>query len=294
MSPNTAGQNVKRCRQMMREAVKAKLVTENPFEGVKIDLSSDKSKNRFIDAATASEVLEGCPSQEWRVLFALVRYGGLRCPSEVLSLKWNDIHWDKNRFKVTAPKTERYGKGGTMVPLWPELRVELDLLFSMVSPGIETPADGFVITSYRYSESNLRTQFGRITEQAGLTKWPKPFMALRATHRTELEQTGLFTNHALNEWFGHSGAVAELHYLQVTESDFHTAASLNLSAPKATDTFSDTSEGEQGPPKDSGKQKNPRKTGVVMAANGSGYSGEYTRSNTVRDDSRGGNGCDRG
>ena len=94
--------------------------------------------------------------------------------------------------------------------------------------------------------------------------------------RTELEQTGLFTNHALNEWFGHSGAVAELHYLQVTESDFHTAASLNLSARKATDTFSDTSEGEQGPPKDSGKQKNPRKTGVVMAANGSGYSGEYT------------------
>ena len=113
MSPNTAGQNVKRCRQMMREAVKAKLVTENPFEGVKIDLSSDKSKNRFIDAATASEVLEGCPSQEWRVLFALSRYGGLRCPSEVLSLKWNDIHWDKNRFKVTAPKTERYGKGET-------------------------------------------------------------------------------------------------------------------------------------------------------------------------------------
>ena len=39
----------------------------------------------------ALAILEACPDQEWRTLFALVRYGGLRCPSEVLKLKWSDI-----------------------------------------------------------------------------------------------------------------------------------------------------------------------------------------------------------
>lgn len=119
MSPNTAGQNVKRCRQMMRAAIADKLVDENPFEGIKIDLSSDPTKNRFIDHATATAILEACPDQEWQTLFALCRYGGLRCPSEVLRLRWPDIAWDRARFKVRSSKTERYGKGERIVPLIP-------------------------------------------------------------------------------------------------------------------------------------------------------------------------------
>ena len=148
--------------------------------------------------------------------------------------------------------------------------------FAIASPGLEIQADAPVITRYRYSESNLRTQFGRIIEQAGLAKWPKPFMALRASRRTELEQTELFTNHTLNEWFGHSGAVAELHYLQVTESDFVTASALNVSVPKNSDTKEDTSGGSNTPSQDACQRKNPGKTRVAMAANGCGSGGKYT------------------
>ena len=277
LSPNTAGQNVKRCNQMMREAMKCKLVSENPFAGVKIDLSSDKSKNRFIDATTAATVLEACIDQEWRTLFALSRFAGLRCPSEVLSLRWNDIHWDRNRFKVTSPKTERYGKSERIVPLWPELRAELETLFAMVSPGLETPADAHVITRYRCSESNLRTQFKRIVQTAGVTTWQKPFMALRASRRTELEQTGLFTNHALNEWFGHSGAVAEMHYLQVTESDFATATKLTVSLPQGSGTNSGTSGHISEPSGNEQVSENPEKTGVLMGSDGSRNGEKYTQ-----------------
>src|SRR5690606_35492553 len=38
LSPNTAGQHIKRCRQMMRVAAKDRLLDQNPFEGIKIDL----------------------------------------------------------------------------------------------------------------------------------------------------------------------------------------------------------------------------------------------------------------
>ena len=41
-----------------------------------------------------------------RVIFALARYGGLRIPSELYGLTWDDILWDKKRFIIHSPKTE--------------------------------------------------------------------------------------------------------------------------------------------------------------------------------------------
>ncbi len=224
LSPNTAGQHIKRCRQIMAQAMKDRLIDQNPLAGIKIDLRSDNSKNVFIDETMTKAILEACPDQEWRTLYALTRYGGLRCPSEVLALRWSDIHWDRGRFKVTAPKTARYGKGERVVPLFPELRKELDSLFSLVEPGLRCPVDEFVITRYRSNKSNLRTRLKKIVDEAGVPQFPKPFMAQRASRRTELEGTGQFPNHVLNEWFGHSGAIAETHYLQTTEADFKKAA----------------------------------------------------------------------
>lgn len=49
------------------------------------------------------------------------------------------------------------------------------------------------------------------------------FVDLRASRRTELERSGQFANHVLNDWLGHTGAVAEAFHLQVTEDDFKTA-----------------------------------------------------------------------
>jgi hypothetical protein len=37
-----------------------------------------------------NKVLEACPNAEWRLIFALSRFGGLRCPSEHLVLTWAD------------------------------------------------------------------------------------------------------------------------------------------------------------------------------------------------------------
>ena len=45
----------------------------------------------------AETVLRACPDIEWQMIFALCRYGGLRCPSEVLRLKWADVDWARPR-----------------------------------------------------------------------------------------------------------------------------------------------------------------------------------------------------
>jgi len=148
MSPNTAGQNIKRCRQMMGSALDDGLIESNPFKAIKIDLSSDGTKNRFIDTDTAAAILEACPDQEWRMIFTLARFGGMRCPSEVLALRWSDIVWDRGRFKVRSSKTARYGKGERIVPLFPEVLKELETLFSIAQPGVKCSVDAHVIQRY--------------------------------------------------------------------------------------------------------------------------------------------------
>lgn len=273
MSPNTAGQNVKRCRQMMRSAIDEGLATENPFLGIRIDLSSDKTKNRFIDESMALAILDACPDQEWRVIFALCRFGGLRCPSEVLRLRWSDINWERQRFKVRSTKTQRYGKGERVVPLFPELGVELEGLFTVAEPGVSCAADSYVIQRYRDVETNLRTTLDRIADRAGVARWPKPFMALRASRRTELERSGQYANHVLNAWFGHTAAIAETHYLQVTEDDFASATS---SVVPFVVPFVVPSQGTQKSPQSVSATKNPAKCGALVGTDGHRGDRKYT------------------
>jgi hypothetical protein len=161
-------------------------------------------------------------------------------------------------------KTERCPKGERVIPLWPELRTELNTLFAIVQPGVRVPLDSFVVQKYRSTENNLRTQLGRIADADAVEKWPKPFMALRATRRTELERAG-FKNHVLNEWFGHSGAIAQEHYLQVTESDFEQATGTLGQPSGSVDPLVDPSQGKQGPPRSITQTQKPNKKRALMA-----------------------------
>ena len=47
-----------------------------------------------------------------QVILGLSRYGGLRTPSETLSLRWDDIDWEMNRMSIPEPKVEHHeGRG---------------------------------------------------------------------------------------------------------------------------------------------------------------------------------------
>jgi len=158
-----------------------------------------------------------CPDLQWRTIFALCRYGGLRCPSEVLGLRWSDIDWYRARMVVHSPKTEHHqGKDRRIVPLYPELLPYLQEAFELAPPGTE-----FVITRYRKKNTNLRTAFERIILKAQLKPWPKLFQNLRSSRETELTQK--FPLHVVCAWMGNSQLVATKHYLQITEEHFQIA-----------------------------------------------------------------------
>ncbi len=216
-APATVSRRVKYARQFFKAAVRAKLIPSNPFADLKAGAQENRSRFYFVTREEARKVLDACPDAQWRLIFTLARYGGLRCPSEHLALQWGDVNWANDRITVRSPKTEGHeGKASRVIPLFPELRRYLQEVWEQTEPGTE-----YVLTRYRDTNANLRTQLERIIRRAGLNPWPKPFQNLRATRETELAET--YPIQVVCDWIGNSPTVASRHYLQVTEAHFRRA-----------------------------------------------------------------------
>lgn len=215
LGTNTLRRHVGRARQLWKSAIRRGLVRgNNPFDGMAAKVTGNKDRQFFVTADAAAKVLAACPDAEWRLLFALSRWGGLRCPSEHLALAWADVDFDHKRLRVPSPKTEHHeGKAERIIPIFAEIMPHLLDVFHEAPEGATR-----IITRYRGGACNLRTQLCRIIRKAGLTVWPKPWHNLRATRQTELAET--YPLHVVCQWIGNSGAIAQEHYLQVNDAHF--------------------------------------------------------------------------
>jgi integrase len=197
------------------------------FADVRSNAGNDSERQRFITQEAAVKLLEACPNLDWRLIVALSRFGGLRCPSEVLSLTWQDIDWAGERVTVHSPKTEHHpGKDTRVIPLFPELRPILEEAFEAA------PAGTVYVVNAKHREAamgprgwrgcNLRTTMEKIIRRAGMTPWPRLFHNLRSSRETELCER--FPVHVVTAWLGNTPEIARKHYLQVTDEHFRQAA----------------------------------------------------------------------
>ena len=211
----------KRAKQFLAAAIKKRLISENPFAGIQCRDLANPTRRHFVTREEIEAVLNICPTAEFRLILALCRYGGLRCPSEVMRLRWKDIDWVRNRFTVHAP-TRGGNEGGArrQVPIFPELRPYLREVFEQVREGTE-----YVITRCRRPDQNVGTYFRNIIRRAGLKLWPKIFQNLRNTRQTELLEK--FPPHVVGAWIGNTRVLVKGDYLRVSESHYARAAAGN-------------------------------------------------------------------
>ncbi len=113
-----------------------------------------------------------------------------------------------------------------MVPLFPRVRELLDQAWDEAPDGAK-----HVIRRYCDSETNLRTRLHNMIRRAGYEPWPKAFINLRASCRTDLER--LYPKHVCNRWLGHGSAVAERHYLMDTDEEWARAAQVDDYGPES-------------------------------------------------------------
>jgi hypothetical protein len=79
----TVAMYIKKLRQLWSDAMKRKLLTENPWKGVKAGSMANKSREVYVTRDDIDQVIDHVPDLEWKLLFALARYAGLRVPSEI-------------------------------------------------------------------------------------------------------------------------------------------------------------------------------------------------------------------
>ena len=218
----TARNRMDFAKKIFRAAFRHKLIASNPFDEMTIETTMPDMA-RFVTTEETEKLLDACPNQDWRTIVALARWGGLRCPSEVLSLKLSDIDWERNRILVTSPKTAHHpGKDTRTIPLFAELREPL-LAASEAAP---EGAIYVVDEKYRrqawgprgWRSTKLRTTFEKIVARAGLVQWSRLFHNLRASRQTELQE--IYPSHVVCAWLGNSEKIARKHYLKVTDGHF--------------------------------------------------------------------------
>ncbi|MFO0013696.1 MAG: tyrosine-type recombinase/integrase [Planctomycetota bacterium] len=210
MAVSSANKHAKRIKKLFAQAVRAKLLSESPAADQKIGPEVNRERDHYIDRNTVAKVLDECDT-EWALIFGLCRFAGLRCPTEVLGLKWSDVDLAAGRIRIDSVKT-----GLRFCPVFPELRPLLE-----AAQDLAPPKTVYVIRRYRGNAVNLRTQLGRILGRAGVVPWPKLFVNLRASARTDLQE--VYPSHVCDSWLGHSTRIAERHYLQTTDAHWEKA-----------------------------------------------------------------------
>ena len=215
LAPATVAKRVLVAKQIFRKAVRWGWIGKSPFEDVRSGSQVNANRSHYVSAEVANDVLEACPSVEWRIVIALARYGGLRCPSEVGTVSWSDVDWAKGRLMVRSKKTEHHGgeHAVRVVPIQPALRAVLDEAWEQVADGeklIAPKAAGCAV--------NLRTTLEKIILRAGHKPWPRLLQNLRASCATDWVER--HPAHVAAAWLGHSPAVAAAHYLQARNHHF--------------------------------------------------------------------------
>lgn len=241
---------------LFRYACRRRWLDRDPFHDAEVPRSAVASKRTaYIDDADARAVLDELPNAEWRLLFTLARWGGLRVGSEPRRLTWADIDWGRGRMRIESPKTEQHdGKAERMVPLFPE--VALALREAQDAVGDQGP---WALPMLRgRTDASLRKTLERAIKRAGLTVWPRLWHNLRSSRQTELQ--AIWPGHVVCAWMGNSAAVAARHYLKVTEADFAKASAVTQ-IPAHSD---------EKPRENAGKPETPekRKTPVITVLSG--------------------------
>ena len=195
MAENTVRRRTGLARQVFKVAIRAKWIAENPFEGLAATWKRNAARDVYIPPETIVDCIKAANNWEWRLIFALSGFAGLRGASEILTLRWDAIDFDKGaigEMVVQSPKTEHHeGQESRIVPIFPDVLPYLREAEQMAEQiaNDEGRAVVYVIDSYRgdWEGRNLNQNAKRIIERAGPWCHPEDLSELASQRRDRLD-----------------------------------------------------------------------------------------------------------
>jgi len=222
LASTTVSRRIGRVKQLFTHGVQAGALQANPFAGEARGNEANRSRDFFVTSEIIAAILEQAPDAEFRAIIALARYGGLRCPAEVLPLRWQAVDWGRDILRVGSPKLEHHaGQGQRDVPLFPEVRQALDDLWHH-----DGEAGELLFPHYQVSGWALTKKLWAVCRKAGIEPWRKAFQNMRSTRVSEINDH--FPAMVASAWLGHSPGVARKHYYQLAKEHVERALTFGL------------------------------------------------------------------
>lgn len=228
MAAATQSARIRVAKRIFKRATRWKMISENPFDHLVAGGQHNPDRTQYIPIDVVHSVLDELPDDQWRTSVALVRFAGLRCPSEVGLLRWGDVLWDRDKLNVRSPKTEGHeGHASRIVPMVPAMRELLERLFEQAPEGEQWVCPRV----HQNPKINLRTTLQKAIVRAGHTAWPRLLHNLRASFATDM--AAMLPAHAAAKVLGHSPLIQSQNYAKLRDSDIDTVVN--------SSTFSSTS-----------------------------------------------------
>jgi integrase len=228
LAPTTVSRQCRRARTIFGFAARHSAIRVNPFSDMKRWVETNPSRDMYVTTELVKKLLGATNNVELRLLLALVRYCGLRSPSEVTSLEWAAVHPNEGTLTVRSPKTARFeGQASREVPIFPEV---VPFLQNVWDAELD---DSLIFPNMQGTRTAIANGLARLCRRVQVLMWPKPFVNMRASCERDLLKR--YPIDAVAAWMGHSPEIALRHYNRVArEREAQAASYLNAPGDSAT------------------------------------------------------------
>ncbi len=194
-------------KQYMRAAVKGKIIIDNPFDDANVSCATGTNEDRhfYVDIETADKILKSLKSNDWRLRFTLMRFLGLRVPSELNAIKIEDVNLEAGTIKIHDSKREHHPTKKYRFPVIPAE------VIPYLKKALESASAGQEYLLPQVSHKNLTKALVAALERANVEVWPQLFVNLRRSCITDADE--LYPSRILDDWYGNSEKIRRGHYL---------------------------------------------------------------------------------
>ena len=193
-------------------AVHRKLVTDNPFFKLAKTVQPNEDKHHYICPEQTKRLWSVIDNDEDRVRFVLLRYLGLRSPSEMNELRSTDFNFRTHKVQIRSPKLVKYRTYKRHCPFNnPNALPVIEKYYR--DNHRNNDYDAFLPT---ISHEQLSERVAKWISDADLDQWPSLLTNFRRSAITDAADTGVAVA-TVAEWFGNSEKIAKRHYMLETD-----------------------------------------------------------------------------
>lgn len=204
---STARRTLGYASQILAGAVSDQLIAKNPFSGEDLPkvVHTDQRKWRHITPEETLRLWNVIQTEEDRIRFVLLRFLGLRAPSEINTLTWKDVDWKNQQLMIRSPKL-RHDKhqGRRNCPI-----THPDVLAVLKRAYEQRAADDSSIVP-AITHASLTKRVKRWLGAAGLDVWPQLLTNFRRSAVTDA--CDVLPSHVVAAYYGHCEAISFSNY----------------------------------------------------------------------------------